>query len=257
MRKSVSLTKKLIAELEKHGNVFQACGKLRLATSTYYRWVRNDPEFRALANEAVEIGIKSITSFAESKLIQNVRNGNQRAIEFQLRGNDERYMSMNRKDVEQQIEKFKKENDISDEMRNLKFLATGLFKMQDEVALKRRIENLKATSAMLKKPTGGQYYSNYDEETYIGEMLASGFLQEIISEVGDDIKKISGTQKVRPVWGLRDFDKLSGSCDYCTYNNDGMVKKKYSEEEYKEMRRQEIRGWNKEHGVPEDEGIDF
>ena len=64
MRKSVNLTKKLIAELEKHGNVFQACGKLRLSTSTYYRWIRNDPEFKALANEAIEIGIKSITSFA-------------------------------------------------------------------------------------------------------------------------------------------------------------------------------------------------
>lgn len=38
------------------------------------------------------IGRRNITDLAESKLVQNIRNGNQRAIEFHLRGNDIRYM---------------------------------------------------------------------------------------------------------------------------------------------------------------------
>lgn len=257
MRKSAKMTRKIIAELEKHGNIFQACGKLQLATSTYYRWVKEDSEFRILADEAIDVGRKSSTSFAESKLLKNVSNGNQRAVEFLLKANDPRYMNMNRRDVEEQINKFKAENDISEEIQNLKLLATGLFRMQDEVSLRKRIQELKATPAMLKKPSVGQYYSGYDEESYIGEMLASGLLEKIADAIGDDIKKISGTQKVRPTWGLKDFDKIASSSQFHTYNDDGSVGQRYGKEEYKEMRRQEIRDWNKEHGIPGEEGIDF
>lgn len=257
MRKSVKLTKKIVAELEKHGNVFQACGKLQLATSTYYRWIKDDPEFQRLTEEAIEIGRKNMTSFSESKLLRNIDKGDQRAIEFHLRGNDPRYMNMNRKTVEEQIEKFKRENDISDKIRELNYLITGVFRRQDEVSIRKLVQDYKATKNTLQKPSGGQYYSGYDEESYIGDMMSSAFFQQLVEQLGDKLKNIAGAQKIRPAWGLRDFDAISESCNYCTYNPDSTIKKEYTKEEYKEMRRQEIRDWNEEHGVPENEGINF
>ena len=45
-----------------------------------------------------------------------------------------------------------------------------------------------------------------------------------------------------PYWGLRDMDKMTADgVQYVEYNDSGSVIKKYSFEEYKEKRRQEIR----------------
>ena len=63
---------------------------------------------------------------------------------------------------------------------------------------------------------------------------------------------------MRPYWGLRGMDRMTaGSMQYVEYDDLGSVIKRYSFEEYKEKRRQEIREYNIACGIPENEGTDF
>ena len=63
---------------------------------------------------------------------------------------------------------------------------------------------------------------------------------------------------MRSYWGLRDMNKMTaGGVQYVEYDDSGSAIKKYSLEEYKEKRRQEIREYNIARGIPENEGTDF
>ena len=49
----------------------------------------------------------------------------------------------------------------------------------------------------------------------------------------------------------------AGGVQYVEYDDSGSVIKRYSFEEYKEKRHQEIREYNIARGIPENEGADF
>ena len=91
MRRTQKLVNKLVAELERTGIPLTACSKVGVSRSTYYRWRQENIVFKLQTDEAIQIGRENITDLAESKLVKNIGDGNQRAIEFQLRHNDSRY----------------------------------------------------------------------------------------------------------------------------------------------------------------------
>jgi hypothetical protein len=154
--------------------------------------------FRNKVNDAVEIGRMNITDLAESKLIQNIQNGNQKAIEFQLKGNDRRYMPMNHKIMHDWMEDFKARNDLSSQKEHLENLATGIFLMyQENDHLKFIAKDLPTENLMRRPKYGNRYSSSYDEKKYIGKMMASSFMQDLARELkqklGDDFAKIAGS----------------------------------------------------------------
>lgn len=62
--------KDVLASLEAHhGIVTDACGKVGLARSTFYEWLKNDPEFKAAVDEIQEVAI----DFVESKLFERIK----------------------------------------------------------------------------------------------------------------------------------------------------------------------------------------
>jgi hypothetical protein len=75
---------KLLKEIEKFGNVYLSCQKIGIDKATYYRWKENDEEFKKRAEKAEEIGRENIGEVAEYGLLQNIKEKNQRAIEFAL-----------------------------------------------------------------------------------------------------------------------------------------------------------------------------
>ena len=89
--KKPRLAKKFLEELSKIPIVSIACEKTGLSRQTVYRWREEDLHFRNAFDNALEMGNNSITDLAESKLISNVNNGNQRAIEFLLINNKRKY----------------------------------------------------------------------------------------------------------------------------------------------------------------------
>lgn len=95
-----SKTKKnLLNELKKSGNVFFSCSKIGIDKSTYYRWRQKDEKFKGQAEEAIIIGRENMCDVSEHALMKNVREGEQRAIEYHLSHNSERYRQKRVSDV--------------------------------------------------------------------------------------------------------------------------------------------------------------
>lgn len=68
-----------------------ACKKVGLDRTTYYRWYKDDKDFREKADQILTIGRKSINDKAEASIIQKIHDGDMRANIFWLQHNDERY----------------------------------------------------------------------------------------------------------------------------------------------------------------------
>ncbi len=62
--------KKVLKTLEKYqGIVTNACGSIHLARSTYYEWLKTDPDFKSAVDEIQEVAI----DFVEGKLMEKIR----------------------------------------------------------------------------------------------------------------------------------------------------------------------------------------
>jgi hypothetical protein len=81
----------LIKEIAKFGNVYLSCLKIGVNASTYYRWKDKDATFKEEAEEAEKDGRKNICHVAEHALLKNIKDGQQRAIEYALNHNSEVY----------------------------------------------------------------------------------------------------------------------------------------------------------------------
>ena len=104
MRRTQKTVEKLLTELERTGIPLTACSKVGVGRSTYYRWRQENTTFKLMTDEAIRIGRENITDLAESKLVKNISDGNQRAIEFQLRHNDSRYRYFNQLEFAKMLE---------------------------------------------------------------------------------------------------------------------------------------------------------
>ena len=113
MRKTKKTLKVIFNELEKTGLISSACAKAQIPRSTFYRWYNSDLEFRLQVDDTVKVGRANMVDFAESKVIKNIQDGNQRAAEFYLRHNDDRYKNSYSRDFAHQVEatkdKYRKE----------------------------------------------------------------------------------------------------------------------------------------------------
>lgn len=81
----------LLEQLKKTPIVQIACEKSGVGRATYYRWLKEDPEFAKLADEALAQGTLLINDLAESKLIASVQNQNMTAIIFWLKNHHPAY----------------------------------------------------------------------------------------------------------------------------------------------------------------------
>jgi len=80
-----------LEQLPKYPIVQVACEKSGVGRSTYYAWRKDDKEFAKEADEAIASGTFFINDMAESKLIQNIQNGNNTAIIFWLKNHHDSY----------------------------------------------------------------------------------------------------------------------------------------------------------------------
>lgn len=80
-----------LEQLPKYPVVQVACEKSGVGRSTYYAWRKDDKEFAKEADKAIASGTSFINDMAESKLIQNIQNGNNTAIIFWLKNHHDSY----------------------------------------------------------------------------------------------------------------------------------------------------------------------
>lgn len=103
MKKS-RLTAKFLEELERVHIISSACEAVGLSRQTVYRWMSLDLKFKEKVDKAIEMGIESVIDLAESKLISNINDRKQKAIEYFLSNHSKRYRS--KKPMSEQQEKF-------------------------------------------------------------------------------------------------------------------------------------------------------
>lgn len=81
--------------LEKMPLVQVACQKVGISRSMFYRWRKEDRDFDTKVAQIINMGRDSINDLAESKMIQNIENGDTRSIQFWLQNNCPRYRKNN------------------------------------------------------------------------------------------------------------------------------------------------------------------
>jgi hypothetical protein len=168
--------KKVLNEIERFGNVFYACKKNGISTSTYYRWFENNKDFHKKAKIAIKIGQKNFVDLAENGLISNVGNKDQRAIEYVLSHLSKRYRKSDESKV---IIVHRKEND--NYLPSKKITLEDLLEEDDirvekeqaewDAAAKILWDQLKKNGEIPQKPNGEsiQFNEVYQFETYIKE----------------------------------------------------------------------------------------
>ena len=81
----------LLEQLRKTPIVQIACEKIGVSRATYYRWRKEDGEFKKATDEAISDGEMLITDMSESQLISLIRDKNFAAIQLWLRHHHPKY----------------------------------------------------------------------------------------------------------------------------------------------------------------------
>ncbi len=89
--KKQQISQKVIEELSELPNVSLICKKLGISRQTFYRWKKEEADFAYDIEKSLECGVESISDLAESKLIENIKSGNQRSIEYWLNNHKKNY----------------------------------------------------------------------------------------------------------------------------------------------------------------------
>ena len=83
--------KKLLAELEKNGNVTIACLKAGVNRATFYRWKQESNEFKEKSEQAETFGRENNCDIAEQSLMMKIKDKDLGAIKYLLGHNSPRY----------------------------------------------------------------------------------------------------------------------------------------------------------------------
>lgn len=82
---------KLLKEFESFGNVYMSCLKVGIGRSTFYRWEKDDEEFKNQAAQAINRGRENMSEVAEHALLLKVKEKNMDAIKYVLSHTSPRY----------------------------------------------------------------------------------------------------------------------------------------------------------------------
>ncbi|MBP9816374.1 hypothetical protein KBD09_04040 [Candidatus Woesebacteria bacterium] len=82
--KKDSVRKKFIEELEKTPIVSVVCEKVGISRNTFYRWIKEDAHFALAVGNAMDMGVALVGDFAESNVLNGIRNKDTRLTQFWL-----------------------------------------------------------------------------------------------------------------------------------------------------------------------------
>lgn len=82
---------KLLKALAEMPIIVVACKMVDVPRPTFYRWMKEDDEFREQVSEAIRQGDDVMIGLAESKLVNRVKDEDMSAIKFVLNNRSDRY----------------------------------------------------------------------------------------------------------------------------------------------------------------------
>lgn len=96
---------KLIDQLKKTPIIQIACEKAGIGRATYYRWLKDDPNFAESADNAIRHGSDLVNDMAESQLMAAIRERNLTAIIFWLKHHHPSYATKIELDAKVQVDR--------------------------------------------------------------------------------------------------------------------------------------------------------
>lgn len=91
MKDDKTLKRLAIEQLTKTPIIQVMVEKIGLARATFYRWKQNDKDFSEAVDKAITEGRNLVNDFAESQLINAIKNSDMRAITYWLNHNNKHY----------------------------------------------------------------------------------------------------------------------------------------------------------------------
>lgn len=91
MNNKKEVQEKIVRLLQENPIIQVACYKASIARSTFYRWQKEDEEFKKICNQSRIIGLAIVNDAIESVLIKKAREGNERLIMYWLNNNHKKY----------------------------------------------------------------------------------------------------------------------------------------------------------------------
>lgn len=125
-------TKLLESLKDSSGIITYACEKAGISRQTYYRWYREDPEFKARADDISELQI----DVAEASLLKKIQKGDTAAIIFYLKtkGKDRGYSERREVVVPGGIDINQKDFDVSKLSKEERKVLLKIAEKQDKEA---------------------------------------------------------------------------------------------------------------------------
>lgn len=109
--KSPNIKEEILKTLETNPIVESACKKHGISRQTFYRWQKEDADFKQKVEEIIMISHDSITDMAESQLFKKISEGNMPAIRLRLITHSDRYRPRTEKRQTQIEDEIKKAQD--------------------------------------------------------------------------------------------------------------------------------------------------
>jgi AcrR family transcriptional regulator len=100
---------KLVKELRDQPFPEIACRRAGVSRATFYRWLKDDLEFKAAVERADELSRGRVTDLAESKIIEGIKNGDYRSSVYWLAHNTKRYRTQYARPYIEENEKLREE----------------------------------------------------------------------------------------------------------------------------------------------------
>lgn len=78
--------KKIFLEALKENHIILAvCRKTGIGKSSFYRWLKDDPQFATAVDEAIQEGLELVNDAAESNIVTGIKNRDKDASKFWLK----------------------------------------------------------------------------------------------------------------------------------------------------------------------------
>lgn len=100
---------RILSILEEVPFVSNACKKANFSKATFYRWYKDNKDFRKAVDKAQEMGRKNLSDLGESVLVKKMKEGDMRAVRLFLEHNNQRYIPKRTWYVEPPKDKSKKD----------------------------------------------------------------------------------------------------------------------------------------------------
>src|SRR3989344_554505 len=102
---------KFLDELRKTSIVTSACNKTGISRATIYRWIKKDPSFRELVDEAKSMGIEVMCDAAELVIFSGIKDKKFQSARYYLEHHSKRYMTRMTKQMhDEELRASKKDN---------------------------------------------------------------------------------------------------------------------------------------------------